>query len=74
LDAGLVLQAIACVSVLLAMWQMGNKHISGPALGVVSDVCFFALNIYAHLWLTAAMCAALGVIHTRNFMKWRSEA
>jgi hypothetical protein len=56
------------------MWQMGNKHISGPALGVVSDVCFFALNIYAHLWLTAAMCAALGVIHTRNFMKWRSEA
>lgn len=69
-----VLQVIACLATVSAMWMMGNKHISGPALGVVSDIAFFALNVYLHLWVVAFLCGTLALIHTRNFFKWRREA
>jgi hypothetical protein len=74
LDAfSLVLQGVACATTFSAMWLMGNKKTIGPALGVLSDIFFFAVNVYAGLWLCAAFCATLTVVHVRNFLKWRRE-
>lgn len=70
---GIALQVVACVTTFAAIWLMGNKKTIGPALGIVSDVCFFAVNIYADLWITGAFCAGMTAIHARNFIKWRKE-
>jgi hypothetical protein len=70
---GISLQVVACATTLYAMWMMGNKKTIGPAFGIVSDICFFAVNVYAGLWLCAGFCATLTVIHARNYMKWRKE-
>lgn len=71
MDVSLVLQAVASVTTLIAMWMMGNKHASGPALCLGSDACFLALDVYLELWALIPFMAVLIAIHARNFVKWR---
>jgi hypothetical protein len=69
----LTLQILASLVTLWAIWQMGNKSLLGPALSIVSDFVFLALNVYQGLWVLVGFCSVLLVIHTRNFWKWKLE-
>lgn len=74
MDAGsLILQCVACATVLAAAWKTGDKHVLGPVLSLLAEVSFIALNVYLGLWVLVAFGVAKSSIHFRNFMKWRTE-
>lgn len=67
-----LLQVVACLVTIASMWRIGDKHWTGPALGLVGDVTFLAINVSLQLWLLAALTLVISVIHVRNFIKWTS--
>jgi uncharacterized protein (TIGR02594 family) len=69
----LALQIVACAVTLLAVWLIGNKHVSGPALNAVAALCFAVLNASADLWICAAFSAAMAAVNVRNFFRWRRD-
>lgn len=70
----LALQITACAVALLAIYLIGNKHVSGPALNAVAALCFALLNACADLWICAAFSAAMAAVNVRNFIRWRRDA
>lgn len=74
IDAGLVLQIIACGTTLAATWLVGNKHASGPALNIAAAICFAVVNGWAGLWLCAIFSATMAAMNARNFIMWKRES
>ena len=66
------LQVAASTTTVAAMWLMGNRSLWGPAMGVVSEVVWFAVIVYSGLWGLLPLCLFLVVANARNWMKWRS--
>lgn len=69
----LLLQIVATVATLSSTWLMGNKHITGPFVGLIGDVAFMVINALAGLWLLVPVAMLSFVIHTRNAIKWWKE-
>ncbi len=69
----IVLQIIAAVVTVAAIWTAGNRNIWGWALYLASDVCFIVVNAYAGMWVLVGFILLVMVLHTRNFLKWRRE-
>lgn len=69
----LALQIVACAVTMLAVWLIGNKHVSGPALNAVAALLFAVLNASADLWVCAAFSAAMAAVNVRNFFRWRRD-
>lgn len=74
MDAGLILQIVACGTTLAATWLTGNKATLGPALNIAAALCFAAVNAWAGLYLCAVFSATMAAMNARNFMKWQKEA
>lgn len=73
LDAGLILQIIACGTTLAATWLTGNKRTSGPALNIAAAMCFAVVNAWAGLWLCSAFSATMAAMNARNFIRWKRD-
>ena len=73
LTTSVILQIIASITTLAAIWVTGNKHWYGPALALVSDAAFCTLNLYLQLYALIPMMIAVLVLHIRNVIKWRKE-
>ena len=58
---------------MLAMWKMGDKEISGPVWGLVSQIFWWWLMIHTSLWGLLLINASMVFIHIRNLMLWRKE-
>lgn len=70
MDAGLILQIIACGTTLAATWLVGNKSTSGPALNIAAALCFAVVNAWAGLYLCAVFSATMAAMNARNWIKW----
>lgn len=70
----LALQFAAAITTLASMWLMGDHKLSGPVFGLVSQIAWAALIFYDELWGLAPVTAAMLLVHSRNFSKWRRDA
>lgn len=64
------LQLTASVMAMASAWRVGDKHVSGPLLGLASQVPWWALMIHDGLWGLLPINAAMVILHTRNTYKW----
>lgn len=67
------LQLAASAMTIVSAWRMGDKRISGPALGILSQVPWWSMMFYSGLWGLLPVNVAMSVIHIRNYLKWRKQ-
>jgi hypothetical protein len=68
-----LVQLTASALTLTASYQYGNKSVSGPWLGIASQVPWNIIMIHGGLWGLIPVNTAMLVIHVRNLIKWRKE-
>ena len=66
-------QIAAGLTSLLSVWCMGNKRISGPVMGLVSQSVWFAFIYTNAMWGLLPLTCCMTVIQVRNLRKWRRE-
>jgi hypothetical protein len=69
----ILFQVLASVTTFIAWWQMGNRSLSGPVWGLVSQACWLAMVMTNDLWTLLPMVAAFSFIHGRNLRKQLRE-
>lgn len=74
MTAALAWQIAASIGTLCSMWQMGNKHVTGPIFGLLSQVAWFGMIWTNQLWGIVPITVAMVFIHARNLRKWLREA
>lgn len=74
LTYGFCLQIAASALTILGSWLYGSKRLSGPLIGILSQVPWWLLMVHESLWGLLPVNGMMLVIHTRNLIKWRREA
>jgi hypothetical protein len=73
MTVAILFQIAASVTTLTAWWQMGNKSLSGPIWGIVSQVAWFGMVASNGLWILLPMVSVFMLMHIRNLRKWLRE-
>lgn len=69
-------QAISLITsavTLLGMWLAGNKRPSAWLVGLGNQALWFATIVAFSVWGLLPLNAALIVVYSRNFLRWRRE-
>lgn len=70
----LTLQLLASTATIASSWAYGNKWLSGPSIGLVAQVPWYAMMIHDGLWGLLPVNAVMTILHARNLLKWWREA
>ena len=63
-----------CSATSVAMiWQMGNRSIWGPIIGLLSQMAWTVFAVTQRQWGLLPGVAAFWIVHMRNLLKWRRE-
>ena len=55
---------------IVSTWLYGNRSLSGPVVGVVSQVCWLGFIVTHGTWLMLPMFVFFMGVHVRNLAKW----
>jgi len=58
----------------LMLWQMGNKSIWGPRLGIVNQMLWIGYVVLTAQWGLMPGVVIYTILHIRNLLKWRRIA
>jgi hypothetical protein len=64
---------LSCLGILMT-YMAGNKHKWAWAIGIASQILWFAYVTYTKQWGFLPMSITLFVIYTRNHFKWIKES
>ena len=67
------LQIGASVTTLLQMWLYGNKSVSGPIWGLISNAFWWGVMIEAGLWGLLPFNVIMLGVNLRNLIKWSAD-
>jgi hypothetical protein len=70
----LAIQIAASITAGASSWAYGNKRTSGPLLGIISQVPWWALMVHDGLWGLLPANVLFAGMHIRNLIKWKKEA
>lgn len=68
-----VIQFLAAAPLLVGLWLMGNKKLSGVFLCFIAEAFTTTVGITHHAWSIILIGVALFFIQGRNFLLWRKE-
>ncbi len=68
-----IVQFLATSLLLVGLWLMGNKKLSGPILACLAEVFTTAVGIMHNAWSIVVIGAVLFIIQGRNAIKWYKE-
>lgn len=63
---------ISLLSILM-LWQMGNGSAWGPRLGLATSLLWVVYASYTRQWGLLPRIVVVGMVHTRNMLKWRRD-
>jgi hypothetical protein len=68
------LQLAAMATTFFSTWQVGNRSLSGPVWGLISNACWLALELYLGLYLLVPVPIVMSLLHLRTYRLWRAAA
>jgi hypothetical protein len=70
MDIGTILQLMASVVGLLAIWRLADRNVNALYWAMASNAASTAVIGYSHLWGLLPINLITYVVHARNIAKW----
>lgn len=68
-----IVQALSAFPLLLGLWLMGDKRLSGPLLAFIAEFFVIIVGITHDAWSIVLIGVCLAFVQGRNFLKWKKE-
>lgn len=69
-----LLEYAACATSLISTYLHGRVNRVGPALSILCALLYLGVNIGAHLYVAAVVCALAAALNVRNLLLWSHNA